>query len=142
MNVKDGLPGVGARVEHKTEVTIRVVCGELTGEGDQFGEQAGVAGCEFGDIAVLLGLGDHEQVDGRLRCDVSDREQLSGGCDDLTGNVTVEDSGEDRGFRHVSSLRGAGVARMETHAALRLALRNPWSRVYGALSERIPSAGR
>ena len=74
--------------------------GDRVGEADELGEQVGVARGELHDVAVLLGLGDHEQVHRRLGRDVADREGVLGLGDDLGGDLPVQDAREDRRLAH------------------------------------------
>lgn len=109
VHVGDGLTCVRPGVEHETEVAVCVPRSEVLREGDEFGEQRGISCCEFDDVTVILGFGDHEQVHRRLRCDVAQREETVVLGEDLTGYLPVQDSREDRGFGHVLSLAAAAI---------------------------------
>ena len=123
VDVEDGLTGRLAGVEHQPEVAVGVLRGDRVGEADELGEKLGVARGEFHDVAVLLGLGDHEQVHGRLGCDVADGERVLGLRDDLGGDLAVQDAREDRRLAHGSSLstgpsaRGPAVTSARARAA-------------------------
>ena len=58
-------------------------------EADEFGEEVGIARGELDDVAVLLGLGDDEQVHRRLGRDVADRERVLGLGDDLGRDLAL-----------------------------------------------------
>ena len=96
VHVEDGLARVRAGVEHETEVSVGMLCGEGVRQADELGHQLRIAGRELDDVAVVLGLGDHQQVQGRLRGDVADREGVLGLRDDLGRDLSVADAREDR----------------------------------------------
>ena len=89
MDVEDGLARAGAGVEDEPEVAVGVLGGDGVGEADEFGEEVGIAGGELDDVAVLLGLRDHQQVHRRLGRDVADRERVLRLGDDLGGDLAV-----------------------------------------------------
>src|SRR5690606_32149730 len=64
----DGFSGV----EDQPELPAAVFVREGLGGGDQVGEQSGVSGGQFGDVAVVGLLRNHQQVHGSLRGDVAD----------------------------------------------------------------------
>lgn len=95
VDVEDGLSGVRAGVEDQPEVTVRVFCGEAASGRDKFGEKRGVAGGELGDVGVFLGLGNDEEVNGGLRCDVAEGDEALGFEHDVRRDFAVDDSAKD-----------------------------------------------
>ena len=75
VDVENGLTGVRAGVEDESEVTIRVLGGEVTSGSDEFGEKRWVASGELGDVGVCLGLGNDEEVNGSLRRDIAEGDE-------------------------------------------------------------------
>ncbi len=95
VDVEDGLSGVRAGVEDESELTIRVLGGEVASGSDKFGEKRGVAGGELGDVGVFLGLGNNEEVNGSLRRDVAEGDEALGFEHDVRGDFAVNDSAKD-----------------------------------------------
>lgn len=95
VNVKDGLTGVFTGVEDESEVSIGVLGGKVLRGGDDFREKCWVAGGEFGDVRVLLGLGNDKQVNGSLRSDVTERDEPFRLEHDVCGDFAVDDFAKD-----------------------------------------------
>jgi hypothetical protein len=105
--MEDRLPGARARVEHEAEIALGVRGGHRVRQRDQLGQEIGIARRELDDVAVLLGLRDHQEVHRSLRSDVADREGVVRLGDDLGGDLAFQDAREDRRLTHASSLPAA-----------------------------------
>src|SRR5690606_5054717 len=107
VHVEDGLSGVLAGVEYEPVVAVCVLAGELLRDRHDIRQQAGVGGGERGDIRVLRRLRHDEQVHGRLRRDVAERDHALILVDDVGGDLARDDPLEDRGgIRHASQSTG------------------------------------
>src|SRR6478609_816490 len=104
MHVRDGLTRARAGVEHEPEVAVGMLGGDGVRETDDLGEQCGIARRQLDDVAVVLRLRDHEQMHWRLRRDITDDEGVRRLGDDLSGNLTLQNPGEDRRLAHIPSL--------------------------------------
>ena len=96
VNVEHRLTGIRSRVEHQTELTVRALCRNVVRDGDELGKQCRIAGGKLDDVAVLLGLdGDHD-VNGSLRGDVFERNDVVGFRDNSRWDLARDDAAEDR----------------------------------------------
>ena len=104
MDVEHGLTRAGAGVEDKAEIAVGLLRGDRVRQSDEFRQEVGVARGEFDDVAVLLRLRDHQQVDRRLGGDVADGERVLCLGDDLGRDLALQDAGEHRRLAHGPSL--------------------------------------
>src|SRR5690606_23824344 len=95
VNVKHCLPRARALVEHEPKLPTRVPLGEAAGRGDELREQCGVRRTQFGDVAVLTRLREHEEVHGGLRLNVADRNDAVVLEDNVGGDLARHDSLEN-----------------------------------------------
>src|SRR3546814_9279888 len=78
VNAEDGVALCRAGVEDEAEVAVWPLGGQGVREPDQFGQQPGVTGSEFDDVAVFARLGDDQEMHGGLGGDVANRERVLG----------------------------------------------------------------
>lgn len=96
MDVEYGLFGVWVVVEDEVEVVVvGVCCCQFCCEGDYFGQQSWVFGCEFGDGVVFGCFGDDEEMYWCLGCDVVQSEEVVCFGEDFGWDFFVEDVCED-----------------------------------------------
>lgn len=96
MHVKNGLTGSRARVEHKPELPIGMVVGDLLCGRNDFGQQAGVTSGKLDDISVLLGFRHDDDVHGCLRSDVAEGDHPIAVEYDIGGNLPRNNAREHR----------------------------------------------
>ena len=95
MHVGDGLPGLGAGVEHHPVAGLGDALGHgyLVGMGHDIGQEPVACGRQLGQIRVVVAR-DHEDMDGSLRINVAegDGARISGhyGRRYLSGRNTAE----------------------------------------------------
>src|SRR3546814_4946118 len=104
VNAEDGVALCRAGVEDEAEVAVWPLGGQGVREPDQFGQQPGVTGSEFDDVAVFARLGDDQEMHGGLGGDVANRERVLGLRDDLPRDLALEDARE-RSEEHMSELQ-------------------------------------
>ena len=95
MHVEDRLAGAAAGVEDEPELAVGELVGDVAGDRDELGEQRRVALGELDDVAVLARLRGHDDVHGRLRGDVVERDHAVGLGHDLRGDLTRDDALEE-----------------------------------------------
>src|SRR5690606_5923595 len=83
VNVEHRLPGMGSGVEDEPELTVGMRGRQIVRERHDLTEELGVTRGKLDHIAILLGLGDDEQMHGSLRVDVANREDAVGLREDL-----------------------------------------------------------
>ena len=97
MEVRDGLPAITPVVDDKTESRIREAfgLGDLPGGDEQMAEELRVGGKRFRH-ARDHPLGNHEDMNGRLRRNIAEREATVVLEDNVRGNFPGEDFFEKR----------------------------------------------
>ena len=94
MQVHDGLAGGGARVHDAAEAGLgdAAPLGHRADGGLHRGKRLGR---HVVDEVVVMGLGDHEDVDGRLRVEVAEGDDVLVLVEELGGDLPVGDLAED-----------------------------------------------
>lgn len=128
MQMTDGLPPVPPGVDHRPEARIRHVLGnrELARQKEDLSEEVSLTHLRRGERGDMI-LGDDENVDGRLRIDVTEGHEPLSVVHDVGRYLTRGDPAEQTvGVAHQPRLTPCG-ARRET-ASGKSRPRDAWRR--------------